>query len=205
MIINDHSKSRGTRAGSAGRIAAEIGSVLLGSHEMADDCLREVAEGVAAYVAESRGQSMARSIHPRALASRALSSVGRGDLAGRLMVFGGGLVRRVTLSASGDVWVLDLGRLHVRREDRLDMMLMTCLNSILESMSHVWDRTGGQGALGLRNLRSMAGGMAGNGAKPARVRTACREIRAFCNHKLANMARERQWTDVPFLMVMDHG
>ena len=202
MILQSGYSAKTGGSSTAATIAEELSGVCGDAAGCGLD-IEQVAAGVAAFMAERRPASA--SGHKRVLVSRALHCLGRDDIARRLLMFGGGLVRRSRSSVTGgDIWILDLRRLAVKKNERLDIILLTCLIGILDSLAWVWQETNGRGVLGLKNLRQLAAAMAGENAGNRRVRLVSEEIKSLCRRKLEGIGRSRRWKKRPLVMEMDH-
>lgn len=165
---------------------------------------REVATGVRAFLAD-RDVAAAGPSHVRALVSRALISTGRKDMASRLLLVGGGLVKqsRSALIEHGAVLILDLRQLVRTGDECLDLTFRRCLLLLVDSMAHMWDESGGRGMLGLRNVRPAARIVLGRGVGPGEVNLLVRETRALCASKLDVLRRRRNWEERPLVFVLD--
>jgi len=138
------------------------------------------------------------------LASRALSSLGEKQAAHRLLVFGTGLVRPSEWEVTGSeaVWTLDLRRMSVRDDAALELVFFNSLHIVLSSIAEVWDRSEGEGVLGLRHVCSTASALLGGG-KPGAVAALADEIQKTCEAKLSKVHAERKWRHTPTVMNLD--
>ena len=165
---------------------------------------REVARGVEAYLADP-GSDGADTRHPRALATRALISTGRKDMAGRMLLAGGGLVRRShsAVAGAGTVLVLDFARMAVKDEERLDLFLRRCLLLLLDSMAHLWDADSGRGMLGLRNIGLATSAAPRRDRRGGKANPSPREVMELCENRMDALKERRRWEARPLVLDMD--
>lgn len=195
------------RAGSAlaKQISAQVSE--LGGLELLGDPggLEEVARAVECFLERNGGDGSVESRHVLMLASQALSSVGEGAAARRLLVFGTGLVRpsEWEVVAGDRMWVLDLRQMTVRADDSLEMVFFGSLNIVLEAMADIWDETGGEGVLGLRNVCAAACALLGSDACRKRVDALVDEIHNAARTKLNHLGALRGWDEIPQVMNLD--
>jgi hypothetical protein len=190
----------------AAYLAAEV-QALAGADGADEYDILEVARGVAAFLEHTRGLegSAWNSEHLRALTSRALATVGAGDLAQRLLVFGAGIAASVpwlVVEPQGMI-VLDMERLASRPQDRLELICSRTLIRILETLAPVWDETGGEGALGLRHLAQAAGRLAATFPAHPSALDIGGEFVALCRGKLELLRNQRGWAATPRVLRLD--
>jgi hypothetical protein len=188
-------------AGHAPAIAAEIFESAADLHGNEDHAL-EIARGIAAFMREKGWTPGRNSSGWRILAARALRGAGRGEAAARLVLLGSGLVRSRTsvVATGGSMWVLDLERLSVRNDEKMEMMLSACVSSVVESICHVWDESGGRGTLGLSRLGRAAARVCGDKRRGGAF---ARELRQLCRDRLAKLKQRRGWQYCPVVMDLD--
>ena len=204
MIWDPRQDEAAHRDHTAAKAAAEI-LACAGKDLKADsESLKEVAQAVAAFLDAHGRQSGNNSQVLLMLASQALSAIGEGKAARRLYLFGSGMVRPAEWVVTGNdkVWELDLKRMTVRQDDRLELTFFNGLMTVLDAIADVWDETGGQGVLGLRHVCAAADSFLGKLHTSGRLSMTA-EIIARCQHKLSNMARQRGWPTTPRVMSLD--
>lgn len=166
-----------------------------------------VAEGVAAYLARSPGDRAAHDVDRTVeLMCRALEANGESGLARRIVVCGSTIVHPATwLTAGGQtIWIMDLALLQDRTSSCMEMALFERARATLDAFADVWDRTGGSGMLGLKNLTVAARNVLGNDAAPAAIRRFCAELQTYCGDRLLSLTRLRHWTATPAIVGL-HG
>lgn len=190
------------------------GSITTIMREMASLCdpmdedglheIRAVAAGVQTFVDDEHSAGRA-SRHVRVLASRALISSGRKDMASKLLLVGGGLVKtsQSALVSDGTVLILDLKPLVIHDDECLDMAFRRCVLLLIDSMAHMWDEVEGCGMLGLRNGRIAAGAVLGRGARQKLVHSFAREIKSLCEMRLDALRHGRNWRERPMVFDLD--
>lgn len=138
------------------------------------------------------------------LASRALSSLGHGLAARRMLVMGSGLVRPATstITGAGPLWTLDLEQMTVRDGQPTELLFYQVLQAILEAVADVWDATQGEGALALRHVSTTAAALRGgrDGRDRALLR---REIKRWTGGKLMAIGVRRGWRTAPRVIDLD--
>ena len=199
---------RGTpRAEIAARILEDVPAVCGNPALAANPRLVAVAEGVAAYLADTAGGGDAAA-DGRALdlMCRALEANGETGLARRIVVCGSTLVHPATwLTANGETfWIMDLARILECEKPCLELALFERTRSVLDTFADVWDATSGKGVLGLKNLEGSAKRVLGLGTDVQRTRRLCEEIHAFCADRMTHHHRLRQWTETPVVIGL-HG
>ncbi len=204
MILKPSYDSILGRRSTAARITEEL-SAVCGDGAACGIDIEQVAAGVAAFIAENRRSPGPGSSHKRVLVSRALHGLGRDDIARRVLTFGGGLVRHSrSVVTGGDMLVLDLRKLAVKSNERLDIVLLTSLLAILNSLASVWAAADGRGALGLKNVRGFALAVTGGKADSRKVRRAGDDIKSLCRRKIENLGRAGRWKERPVVIEMDN-
>jgi len=166
-----------------------------------------VAEGVAAYLADTAGgRDVAADGRTLELMRRALEANGEAGLARRIVVCGSTLVHPATwLTANGETfWIMDLARLLDTGKPGLELALFERARSVLDSFADVWDATSGKGVLGLKNLVGSARRVLGVEADAQRTRRLGEELHAFCADRMARHHHVRQWTETPIVLGL-HG
>jgi hypothetical protein len=170
--------------------------------------LRELASSVVSVVGSDGASLSADSGALVVLASKALHSIGERDAARRLVVLGGGLVSPSVWEVTGQdtVWVLDLEKMSLQEGASLELVLFGILQAVIQAVADVWDESGGEGTLGLRNVNGTARVILGRrrGNKQA-LRRMAEEISGWCEARLERVAHDRGWQTVPRVMDMDLG
>lgn len=204
MICRHSQTENPSAAGSVAFIMQEMGHLFGSMDEEKQNAARDVATGVQAFLAAGDTASV-DSRHVRAITSRALMCAGRKDMASRLLLVGSGLVKQSesALVNDGAVFILNLEKIVVTNDECLDLMFQRCLLLLVESMSHMWDATGGRGLLGLRNVRVAAASVLGRGATARQVDILARETRFICGRKLEVLRLSRNWQECPFVFDLD--
>lgn len=203
MIRKDETPPAAGTEGISG-LLREMAGMCDPADETALHAVRAVAAGVQTFLADENDAGRASS-HVRALVSRALICSGKQDMASRLLLVGGGLVKQSqsALAATGTVLILDLKPLARRADDCLDMVFRRCVLLLVDSMAHMWDETQGRGILGLRNVRVVARHILGRAAGPKPVDALAREIKSLCEERLDSLRRRRNWSECPVVSDMD--
>jgi len=139
------------------------------------------------------------------LAARALSSVGEGKAARRLLLYGTGLVKPSEWDVTGGeaMWVLDLRQITLRGDAPLELVFFGSLNIIMETIAEVWDVTQGEGTLGLRHVCGAVNALMGGAGSHRDASALADEIRTVCRQKLEQIGRERGWEQTPQIMDLD--
>ncbi len=186
------------------QVAADIADAAGGAPPAA---AHEVARAVAAYACEdlehARGRPMCiRHEHLGVLTSRALSAVGEGPLAQRVLLRVTGAVRPTEWITWADqaVWSVDLSCLTARPEDCIELVFHRALDAVLETLAGVWDATSGCGALGLCRLARAAARLANAGNTPWQIAS---DIRHRCAWRMKAQAARRGWKHTPVVLDMD--
>ncbi len=104
------------------------------------------------------------------------------------------LLRHTTWTVGGerDVWVLDLSRLRRDQESGLEIVLYPAIRAVLNALAGVWDRTDGQGVLGLRGLAEFAGRRS-------------KEVQRYCRDCAGLMRARQGWAHTPEILNLDAG
>ncbi len=139
------------------------------------------------------------------LASRALSSLGQGEVAQRLLVYGTGLVTPALweISRGASMWVLDLRRLTVSSATPLELTLFRCLEVVVSATAEVWDASGGAGLLGLRHVCRTAAELLRRTPHADESRRLADELRATAAAQLETLRTARGWKRVPDVVNLD--
>lgn len=166
--------------------------------------IRELAKAVDAYLREKGENYCVDSQYVLMLASRALDSIGEGEAAKRLLLFGSGLVKPSEWDVSGGetVWVVDLRQLTLREDAPIELVFFASLSMILDCIAEVWDESSGKGILGLRHICSAVCDLVGDSNVKRRKKLAA-EIKDVCGRRLEQMKCERKWTSVPEVIDLD--
>lgn len=204
MMIYKDEKTDPSGTGPVSNIMREMAGLCDPTDEDRLHEVREVAAGVQSFLDEEHCAGRAPS-HVRALAARALIYSGRKDMASRLLLIGGGLVKtsESALVNTGTVLILDLKPLVIQDDECLDMVFRRCVLLLVDSMAHMWDDDGGCGMLGLRNVRTAAGAVLGTEARPGPVHILAREIKSLCEVRLDACQRGRNWKERPMVLDLD--
>ena len=203
MIWSAPEESSSPRSLVVSRIMADLAGLAPDPSDLAR--LREVAQGVAAYVARHADGCCVESPMILLLTARALSAVGEPALARRLILYGSRTVRPAVWTAAGDetTIVLDVERLAGRTQDRFELALFEGLNTALEAVSPAWDPSAGEGALGLSHVRQIAAALTHSPPESRRSRALVSEIKTACAEKLGSFRDERHWRQAPRVMDLD--
>ncbi len=118
--------------------------------------------------------------------------------------FSSKLVRetRWVASSGHPVWILDLARLNIKKEECLELGLLPCLRSLISGLAGIWDDSLGAGMLGIRNLSKVN--------FPDRKRTGSRRVGSadlnlikYCGQVLDRIKGTRGWNTVPRVIGID--
>ncbi len=202
MIWNPQNEVPERPSAVVSHIAAEVDAVcgdMLGE----TGAVEEIARAVELYL-EELGDGVVDRSHLVMLASHALSSLGEGKTAHRLLLFGTGFVRPSEWEVTGGeaMWVVDLKQIAVRQDTALELIFFNCLNMVLDSVAEVWDGTGGSGVLGLRHV-SVAASSLLNTDNKRDLACFAREVKAVCLNRLELLREERNWSSTPVVMDLD--
>ena len=206
MIWNPLEREDDPESAVAEYLAAEVAGACNGESGVSAANLQELARAIEFLAGQNPGDGGMESSHVLLLASQALTSLGEGTVARRLVVFGSGLVRASVWEAarSRNMWVLDLKRMMVREDAWLEMIFFGSLSVVLESLADVWDESKGRGTLGLRHVCAAASGMLGKGGKK-QVAGLAGEILDWCGGRLKQIGGARGWTEIPEVLNLDVG
>ncbi|MFC1496990.1 hypothetical protein ACFLS1_00765 [Verrucomicrobiota bacterium] len=205
MIWNPKTDIHPDNSALAAYISAEIESVCDQDSMVNDGHIDEIAKAVAHFFKHDPDLCFVDSRKLAILASRALSSLGNGTAARRLLIFGTGLVTpsEWEVSYAGKMLVLDLKQMVVRSDASLELTFFGGLNIIMESICDIWDSSGGQGTLGLRNVCPAAMAFLGDSPRKKDRVTVVDEIKKTCEQKLSQIAEKRAWKHVPRVINLD--
>jgi hypothetical protein len=205
MIWNGHSATDPRESAIVSHIADEVGVVCGNNVLSTPENVKAMAAAVELFLSEKGDSSCVESKYLVMLTSRALSSVGEGAAARRLLLFGTGLVKPSEWEVSGgdSMWVLDLKQMTVRTDVVLEMVFFNSLNIVLDSIADIWDENSGRGVLGLRNVCCVAEAMIGSAAKKSKALVAAREIREASCSKLEKIGKDRGWSEIPRVVDLD--
>lgn len=213
MIIlpEDHDSPFAFSPGPGGGAVRGIVSELLersGCGAQADpDMVEQLSFAVADFIEEQGLSWREKTPHYLVmLVSRALDSLGQGETARRLLVFGTGLIRPALWEISGDggMWTLDLRRITVASKGgALELILFRCLSAALTSVADIWDDDRGGGTLGLRGVLPVAAGLLNRSPDEPAVARLAREIHHWCVRHLADTGKDRGWQEVPRVILLD--
>ncbi len=199
---NEHAENstQALAAHLAGELAAWSGAADLSDAGQ----MEELAAAVADFVEETAGADHVDSTYLVMLSYKALQALGETRAAHRMLVFGAGLVRPAFWEVTGGdaMWVLDLREITVATGVSLELLFFRSLTAILDVLAEVWDATSGRGVLGLRHLSAAGAAILGSD-DARRVTGISRDIRGMCADKLAQLGRDRSWTDAPMVMDLD--
>ncbi len=205
MIWDPDAASDRSDSAIVSHISAEIKAVC--GDDLAENQanVKELARAVEVFLEKEHDSPLVDSKYLVMLASRALSSIGEGDVARRLLVFGTGLVRPSVWEVSGGkaMWILDLKQMTVKDDSSLELFFFGCLNIVLDSIADIWDETKGEGTLGLQNVCPAAAGLLGKVGKKKEVWALAGEIRALCSKKLDQIRAARGWQAAPEVINLD--
>jgi hypothetical protein len=203
-MIWQHHEQHGSRQSEIASHILETIPALCGNAALAaNPRLVAVAEGVAAYLAESPDGRPIPDVNGTVeLMCRALDANGETGLARRIVVCGSTLVHPATwLTANGQtIWIMDLALLRDRDSGCLEMALFERIRVTLDTFADVWDQTGGHGVLGLKHLPGAAKAILGTGAVESAVRRFCSELQTYCGDRLRHLSRVRQWQSTPVIV-----
>jgi len=167
--------------------------------------IQELAKAIDHYLQEHGQGQAVESRYLVMLAARALSSVGEGKAARRLLLYGTGLVMpsEWDVTRGEAMWVLDLRQIAVRGDAPLELVFFGSLNIIMESIAEVWDGTEGEGTLGLRHVCAAVQALIGGPGNKKNAAALAEEIRTVCRQKLEQIGRGRGWKQTPQVMDLD--
>jgi hypothetical protein len=192
-------------SGILSHIRAQLGEAFGREFGLGPQTLEELSRAVECFLDLEGGRPAVESRYLVMLASRALSSLGEGEAARRLLLVGTGLLRPAEWEITGGktMWVLDLRQMSVRCDASLELVFFGCLRIVLEAIADVWDASSGCGILGLLHICSAARGLLGGDFRERRSRELSREIMDTCRHNLQRIHSERGWSDTPEILDLD--
>ena len=202
MIWNPASEVSARASAVVSQITSEVDAVC--GDLMAGACgVDEIARAVELYL-EEYGEGAVDRSHLVMLASHALSTLGEGEVAHRLLLFGTGFVCPSEWEVSGGdaMWIVDLKQITVRQDAALELIFFNCLNIVLDAVAEVWDRTRGKGVLGLRHVSAAASALLNTDNKRDLAGFA-REVKEACSNRLEQLRGERDWSSAPVVMDLD--
>jgi len=184
-------------------LAAQINETCGEGLAISADSIKEVAWAVEHYVRQRTNATAIPSDTLAVLAAQALSSIGEGEAARRLFLFGTGMLSPSQWDVTGGktVWVLDLRKMTLRDDAPLELLFFNSLGLVLEAMANVWDASSGVGVLGLRHVCGTAAALAG--CKKGQGLSLEKEIKELCVGKLVQIGEKRGWAHVPEVMDLD--
>lgn len=204
MILDPHLTGVGVDA-LVEHLASEIAQSCEGDLAPDQGMVRELAKGVAAFLAEQGGADCVEASYLVALASRAFSSLGEDRLARRLVLVGTGLAGPAEWEIVGAdrMWVLDLRRMTVADAAGMELLFFRCLHVALDCVAEVWDSTSGEGVLGLRHVYRTALALLGSGCGKKELGRLRSEIVGRCVDKVERIGTERGWQHRPRVLNLD--
>jgi hypothetical protein len=211
MIWSDPDSARDSREVLCRHLVTEI---VAAYGDFTPEHAREVAEAVAAYCAERKGDLSLSSEYIMFLISRALRVVGEEQSApafsaGRnspaveaaaqfrnvppalWSAFSARLIRpsRWLVDNDREIWVLDLSRFRFDADLCLELAFHQAIYAILRAVAEIWDDSSGAGILGLRHVRSCGRSL--------------REVRSLCLDVFEKIRTRRGWVSVPRVLSLD--
>jgi hypothetical protein len=170
--------------------------------------MEELARAIDLFIGEQQppaGAAPRDEPYVAMLASRALSSLGEGEVAQRLLVYGTGLVTPALweVSRGASMWVLDLRRLTVSSEAPLELTLFRCLEVVVTATAEVWDASCGAGLLGLRHVCRTAAELLQRSPHTGEARSLAEELRSQAAAQLETLRRDRGWRCAPDVVNLD--
>jgi len=168
-------------------------------------CTGEVARVVEYYLGNEIGRSRIGNDMWR-LTAKALRSAGEYDKARKVLAMTSGVLRRSSSLVGGGhpVWIMDLQKLSVLSDERLEILLFTAIGMMLDSAAGIWDESSGRGVLGLRNLASVCRAVRDKKRNDRQIRQMVFEIKRFCASKLDRIGSARSWKQLPVVIDMDY-
>jgi hypothetical protein len=112
-------------------------------------------------------------------------------------LLGSRTVQTGSSAARGAIWLVDVQRLVEPGRGGLELTVFRALNAVLDRMAGVWDDSGGQGILGLRNLEAAAGAVLGDPRRSRKRAALVREFHQRCEQRLRLQGPARGWRAVP--------
>lgn len=205
-MIWDPSRQVGSgESGVLSHIRAQLGAAFGGEFGLGPHTLEELSRAVECFLDVEDQRPAVESRYLVMLASRALSSIGEGEAARRLLLLGTGLLRPAEWEITGGktMWVLDLRQMSIRGDAALELVFFGCLRIVLDSIADVWDPSRGCGILGLRHICSVAGQLLGNRPRGRRSGEMSREIIEACRSNLRRIRNQRNWSEIPEILDLD--
>ena len=183
-------------------ITAAIDGVSDENIRISPHAARELAGGVAAYLAVPSDRPRA---HALALSARALAAIGESRLAHRLLLFSSGLLQPAAFTSlgAGPAWTMDLQRLRLGERDGMELLLFATLDLVLAACAEIWDSSRGHGELCLRHVSGTCATLLGRPRRHKAVIRLGNEIRSRCRYKLGLMQVSRRWETAPAVMDLD--
>lgn len=106
-------------------------------------------------------------------------------------------------SARGAIWILDLERAVALARERLELTVFRVMSAVLEEIAPLWDRSKGQGVLGLRHVNAVASSMLKRPRSSKKTEALVAEIRGRCVEKLQSLHKVRGWEHPPDVLSLD--
>jgi len=205
MIWNTSSRFDDGKSPVVSQITAEIAEICADDLAMDPARIEELAKAVESFIELEHNGEYADSRYIVMLASRALSSIGESAAGRRLLVFGTGLVKPSEWVVTGTdaMWILDLKEMVINESSPLELVFFGSLLIVIESVAEIWDKTGGNGVLGLKNVLVTAEAFLGAGGDAKKAVLMGSEIKLACENKLEQLSRDRKWEYVPRVMNLD--
>jgi len=205
MIWNPNTRFQQEKSPLVSNLVAEISEVCGDDLGMDHGKIEDLACAVESFLEREHNGAAVDSRYIVMLASKALSSVGEGAAGRRLLVFGTGLVKPSEWEVTGkdSLLVLDLKEMMISEDSPLELVFFGSLGIVIDSISEIWDKAGGQGVLGLKNIFSTALALLGNESNSKNIAVLGEEIKSVCERKLEQICRERKWSQVPRVMNLD--
>ena len=203
MIWNSDD-DQGRAAGLFDQLVVQIEQVCPDDEAWPDEA-EQVCRAVECYLEQDCGCGAVDARTLVLMATQALQTVGEGRVARRFLLHGTGLVRPSEWEVTGGdtVWVLDLRQISVYDDAPLELVFFTGLGIIIDALAEVWDRTGGDGSLGLRHVFQTAEALLGPMATEAEARRLRGEITERCDARLRRQGAARGWQTSPQIINLD--
>ena len=205
MIWDPSNTTEYRESGILSHIRAQLGEAFGREFGLGPQTLEELSRAVECFLDLEECRPAVESRYLVMLASRALSSIGEGEAARRLLLVGTGLVRPAEWEITGGktMWVLDLRQMSIRSDVGLELVFFGCLRIVLDAIADVWDPSSGCGILGMRHICSVAADLLGRESRGRRSGELTREIMDVCRRNLHRIHIERGWTDTPEILDLD--
>lgn len=190
------------------RLLREISEALGRALPLSEAQMEELARAVDLFLDERRegdGDAAREEPYVAMLASRALASLGEGEVAQRLLVYGTGLVSPALweISLGASMWVLDMRRLTLAAGAPLELTLFRCLEVVVAATAEIWDASGGEGVLGLRHVCRAAAELLHRSPRSEDARRLADELRALAAAQLETLRAARGWRRAPEVVNLD--